>query len=417
MIGIETERVAKDRALEAISREREVELMRISKEKALEIERKAIADVISTRIAVDKKVATEEEAIKQLRMVAEAQRKKDAAVIEAEGHAQQLSIERVKAAEASEEVAKHEARQRLISAEASLEAADKDARSKIRLAEGLQAESAAEGLAQARVLEATALAQEKQGLAMARVREADAQATDKQGQANANVLRQKLLAEAEGDLQKGLSHAKVLEAEADAAQKKGVAEGEAIRAKVTAESLGIQEKLLAEAKGLSEKAKSMAQLQGATKDHEEFRLRLDKDKQVEMESLHVRKDIAASQAQVMSAAMSSAKINIVGGDGQFFDQFVRAVSLSHSIEGVATSTDTMKTLLKPYLSGERELLPGHQGHLRQARHDAGGADGAPLEARQAREEVRRHVLRESVAGRRQLRGHSWPAADDCEVPG
>ena len=164
-----------------------------------------------------------------------------------------------------------------------------------------------------------------------------------------------MLAEAEGELQKGLSHAKVLEANAEAAQKQGLAEGEATRAKVMAESLGIQERLLAEAKGLSEKAKAMAQLQGATKDHEEFRLRLEKDKQVELETLHVRKDIAASQAQVMSAAMTNAKINIVGGDGAFFDQFVKAVSLSHSIEATATSTDTMKTLLKPYLTGEREL--------------------------------------------------------------
>lgn len=344
VVGIETERVAKDRALEAISREREVELQRISKEKALEVERKAIADVISTRIAVDKKVAAEEESIKHLRLVAEAQRKKEAAVIDAEGRAQEQVVERVKSAEAAEEVAKHEARQRLITAEAQLESADKEARAKIRLSEGQQAESAAEGLAQARVLEATALAQEKQGLAQVRVKEADAAATENQGQAAANVLRQKLLAEAEGEQSKGLAHARVLEAEADAGQKK-----------VMAEAVGIQEKLLAEARGLSEKAKSMAQLQGATKDHEEFRLRLEKDKQVELETLHVRKDIAASQAQVMATAMASAKINIVGGDGQFFDQFVRAVSLSHAVEATATSTDTMKTFLKPYLTGEREL--------------------------------------------------------------
>jgi len=69
----------------------------------------------------------------------------------------------------------------------------------------------------------------------------------------------------------------------------------------------------------------------------------------------VRKDIAASQAQTLSAALGNAKINIVGGDGAFFDQFMRAVSLSHSVEATATSTDTMKTLLKPYLTGEREF--------------------------------------------------------------
>lgn len=355
VVGIETERVAKDRALEAISREREVELQRIGKEKALEVERKAIADVVSTRIAVEKKVATEEENIKQLRLIADATRRKEAAIIDAEGRAGQAVVERVKAAEASEEVARHEAKQRLITAEAELEAADKEARAKIRLAEGLQAESAAEGLAQARVLEAQALANEKQGLAQVRVREADAVATEKQGQATANVLRQKLLAEAEGEQSKGFAHAKVLEAEANALQMKGVAEAEANKAKVLAEAAGVQEKLLAEAKGLSEKAKAMAQLQGATKDHEEFRMRLDKERAVEMETLHVRKDIAASQAEVLAKSLASAKINIVGGDGAFFDQFVRAVSLSHSIEATATSTDTAKTLLKSYLDGTRDL--------------------------------------------------------------
>lgn len=355
VVGIETERVQKDRALEAIAREREVELQRIGKEKALETERKAIADVVSTRIAVEKKVAAEEENIKQLRLVADAQRRKEAAVIDAESLAQQSVVERVKAAEAAEEVAKHEAKQRLIAAEASLEAADKEARAKIRLAEGMQAESAAEGLAEARVLEAKALAEEKQGLALVRVKEAEAVATEKRGQADANVLRQKLLAEAEGDQQKGLAQAKVLEAQAEATQKQGLAEAEATRARVQAEALGVQEKLLAESKGLAEKAKAMAQLQGATKEHEEFRMRLEKERAIELEALHVRKDVALSSAQVLSTALTNAKINIVGGDGQFFDQFVKATSLAHAVEQGATGTETMQTLLKPYLTGERQL--------------------------------------------------------------
>ncbi|MCC6333961.1 MAG: hypothetical protein IT380_08225 [Myxococcales bacterium] len=337
VVGIETERVAKDRALEAINREREVELNRIGKEKALEVERKAIADVISTRISVEKKVATEEENIKQLRLVAEAQRKKEATIITAEATAQQSVIERVKSAEASEEVAKHEAKVKLIAVDAELEAADKHARARMREAEGTQAEVAAEGLAKARVLEATALAQEKQGMANVRVKEADAVAIEKQGAAEANVLKLRMLAEAEGS------------------QQKGVAEGEAIRARVQAEAVGVQEKLLAEARGLAEKAAAMAKLQGATKEHEEFRLRLEKDKQVELESLHVRKDIASSQAEVLARALSNAKFNIVGGDGQFFDQFVKAVSLSHSFDGAVTNGDSLRTLLKPYLEGNRSL--------------------------------------------------------------
>ncbi|MEW6434570.1 MAG: hypothetical protein AB1730_23975 [Myxococcota bacterium] len=337
VVGIETERVARDRALEAINREREVELQRIGKEKALEVERKAIADVISTRISVEKKVAAEEENIKQLRLVAEAQRKKEAAVIEAEAAAQASVIERVRAAEASEEVAKHEAKVRLIAVDAELEAADKHARARMREAEGTQAEVAAEGLAKAKVLEATALAQEKQGMANVRVKEADASATEKLGTAEANVLKLKMLAEAEGN------------------QQKGIAEAEAIRARLMAEAVGVQEKLLAEARGLAEKAQAMAKLQGATREHEEFRLRLEKEKQVELESLHVRKDIAASQAEVLARAFTNAKFNIVGGDGRFFDQFVKAVSLSHSFDGAVTNGDSLRALLKPYLEGNRSL--------------------------------------------------------------
>jgi uncharacterized membrane protein YqiK len=355
VVGIETERVQKDRDLEAIAREREVELQRITKEKALEQERKAIADVVSTRIAVEKKVAAEEEAIKQLRKVAEAQRNKDATIIDAEAKAQQGVVAQVKAAEAAEEVARHTAKQRLIQADADLEAADKEARAKMRMAEGVQAEQAAEGLAKARVLEAQAVAEEKRGLALVRVKEAEAQAIEKQGSANANALKAKMLAEAEGEEKKGMARITIEQGEADVVQRRGLAEAEAVKAKVQAEALGVQEKLLAEARGLTEKAEAMKQLEGVTREHEEFRLRLEKDKQVELEALHVKKDIAASQAQVLAQAMANAKINIVGGDGAFFDQFVKAVSLGQAVDGAVNNSQQLQVLLKEYLEGGRSL--------------------------------------------------------------
>jgi uncharacterized membrane protein YqiK len=355
VVGIETERVAKDRALEALNREREVELQRITKDKAIEVEKKAIADVVSSRIAVDKKVATEEELIKDLRTVAQAKREKEATVIHAEADAMQNAVVQTKAAEAAEEVARHQAKIQLTQAEAALEAAERQARAKIRLAEGVQAEAAAEGLAKARVLEAHAVASEKQGLVNAKVKEADAAATQKVGMAQATITRERMLAEAAGDESKGMAHAKVREAEAAASEKQGVAEAAAIKAKVLAEATGVQEKLLAEARGLAEKAESMKMLQGATKEHEEFRLRLEKDKQVELEALHVRKDIAASQATVMANAMQHAKINIVGGDGQFFDQFMKAVTLGQQVDGAIGSSETLQTFLKGYLSGDQNL--------------------------------------------------------------
>lgn len=365
-IAVETERVEKDRALEAISREREVELQRIDKEKALEVERKAIADVIAARIAVEKTVAEEEERIKDLRLVAEAKRQKEAKIVGAEAAAQEALVLSIKEAEAKEQVARHHAKEKLTLAEAELEASDRIAQAKIRVAEGTQAEAAAEGLAKVRVKEADALAVEKLGMAEAkvkletlqaeargeeekgmvqvRVKQADAQAVQQQGKAQADAKRDMLAAEASGIEQQGLAVARSKEAEAVAIEKQGQAEAVAIR-----------EKMSAEAAGLLEKANSMRALEGETREHEEFRLRLEKQTQVELEQLAVRQAIAKNQADVMGSALGNAKINLVGGDGKFLDQFFRAVALGHSADGVVEQSDTVRQLVSDYLDGKASL--------------------------------------------------------------
>lgn len=373
VVGVETERVEKDRMLEAINRERETELQRIAKEKALETEKKAIADVIRSRIAVDKTVAEEEERIKDLRVTAEAKRQKDALLITAEAHAQEKLVKDIKAAEASNEVSKYLAKERLTLAEADLEAADKTAKAKARLAEGVQAETAAPGLANVRVREADAVASEKQGLANVRVKEAEAEVIKKQGQAQAEAIRERLLAEAAGEQEKGMAKARIQEAEAAALQKrllaeasgeqeKGLAharaqeaEASAIQKRGEAEAVAIQEKLMAEAKGLAEKANSMKALDGVGRDHEEFRLRLAKERDVELEAIRVRKDVAEAQSKVLAEAFSHAKFQIVGGDGQFFERFVKAVTVGTSVDGALDHGEALRTVAQPYLSGEKDL--------------------------------------------------------------
>jgi uncharacterized membrane protein YqiK len=362
VVAVEHERVERDRVLEQIAKERALELQRIEKEKAIEIEKKAIADVVRERVAVDKTVAEQEEQIKDVRTLAQANREKDTVRIAAEAEAVKGMVKAVKAAEANEEVAKHEARQTLTIAGAQLEAADKQAQAKIRLSEGIQAEKAAEGLAHARVMEADAAATEKLGLAHARVKEADAGATEKvglagvrvkqadadavqkQGLAQAEVVRQKLLAEAAGEQEKGMAVVRVKEAEAQAIEKRGLAEASSVR-----------EKLVAEATGLAQKADAMKALDGVGKDHEEFRLRLDKEKAVELETIRIRKDVAEAQARVLSQAFGNAKFNIVGGDGAFFERFVKAVSLGQSVDGVLEHSDSLRAALGEYLTGEASL--------------------------------------------------------------
>ena len=138
-IAVETERVEKARQLEVIGREREVTLGSIARDKEVEVQKKEIANVVRERISVEKSVAAEEELIKDIRTVAQANREKETVRIAAEASATELSVKQVKAAQASEEVTKIKARERVVAADAELETADKGARAKIRLAEGLLA--------------------------------------------------------------------------------------------------------------------------------------------------------------------------------------------------------------------------------------------------------------------------------------
>ena len=108
-VAIEEEKVTRARDLEIVSREREVELQKIEAEKAVEIEKKEIANVIRERVTVDKSVAIEEEKIKEVREVSEAEREKQVQVLAAEAKAEEAKVQQVKAAEADEEAAKHRA--------------------------------------------------------------------------------------------------------------------------------------------------------------------------------------------------------------------------------------------------------------------------------------------------------------------
>ncbi len=357
VVVVETERVEKDRALEQIVREREVEISRIAKEKEIEIQKKEIADVVRSRIVVDKTVAEEEERIKDTRALAQARREKDVAITAAEAQAQEMVVKQVKTAEARQEVAKLQAKEKVILADADLEAADRHTKAKIRLAEGVQAETAAEGLARVRVKEAEVIAQEKEGITQAKItkekllasaqgREAEAIAVEKVGLAEAKVEREKLLAEAKGAEEKGLAQVRIEEAEANAIQKRGLAE-----------AATIEKKLVAEAIGIAQKAEAMKSLDASSREHEEFRLRLEQQRVVQLAHIEAEKEMAKARAEILREALGAAKIQIVGGDGAFFDRFVNAVAIGKSVDGFVDNSSHVQQVFGKYLSGEANL-PG-----------------------------------------------------------
>jgi uncharacterized membrane protein YqiK len=354
-VVIEVEKVTRAKELEVVAREREVELQRIEKEKALEEERKNIAGVIRERVAVEKTVAQEEERIKEVREVSEADRAKQVIVLQAQAEAEQELVRQVKQAEADETRSKHKAVEINTLAQAELEAAAKQAEAKKKLAEGIEAERAAPGLADARVREVTAAAKEKEGLAEARVQ------------------AERLIAEAKGEQEKGLAEARVTEAQAAAKEKDGLAEARVLEEKLGAQARGeeqlgvakakatkdlgmaeadvLLERLSAEAEGLGKKFGALDALSDSARAHEEFRMQLEKSFEEAMAAIAANKDIAKDQAEVLATALGKAKIEIVGGEGDFFNSFAKSLSVGKAIEGVVGKSPVVQDVLARLLNG------------------------------------------------------------------
>lgn len=337
-VAIEEEKVTRARELEVVDREKEVALQRIDKERAIEVQKKAIADVIRERIVVERTVAEQEEAIKELRTVAEADRTKKSTVILAEGQAEEKLLQVVKQAEAEERRARHKAAEETTLAEARLKVAEKTAESKKREAEGTEATAAAPGLAAARVMLVTADATQKQGLA-------EAQVITAKSQAEAQGLQARLEAEAQGKEKLGLADVAVRTAAAAATVKAGEAEAQTIQARFGAEARGLQEKF-----------EAMKAMSPDTREHEEFRMRLEKRHVEALRAIDAQTAIAEEQAKLLATALANAKIEMVGGDGAYFERFVQALAVGKGIDAAIAKSDTLQVALKDHLSGERSTV-------------------------------------------------------------
>jgi flotillin len=348
--AVETERVEKDRQLEVNDRERVVTLAQIEKEKSVEQEKKNIQEVIRERVMVEKATVVEEEKIKDTRDFAQANREKQVAVTAAEKEAETVKISRVVSAQADKEAAEIESLKLVIEAEAALKATEHDSEATKKRAEAKAAEEASMGVAEAQVMEAKAAAREREGAAEAKVMEVKAIAREREGAAEAKVIELKAAAsEVEG-----LKTANVIEQTAIAEAKGKTAHADAIQNQGLAEAKVIEEKLLAEAKGIESKADAMKKLDGVGKEHEEFKLRLNKDKEVELAQINIQSSIAEAQAMVLAEALKSAKIDIVGGEAVFFDKLIRSISQAKSIDGLVNNSKVLTDVKHNLLNGNGE---------------------------------------------------------------
>ncbi len=220
----------------------------------------------------------------------------------------------------------------------------------------VEAERAAPGLADAKVREVTAAAKEKEGLAEARVQ------------------AERLIAEAKGEQEKGLAQARVIEAQAAAKEKDGLADAKVLEEKLGAQARGeeqlgaakakatqdlglaeaqvLLERLNAEAEGLGKKFGALDSLSDNARAHEEFRMQLEKSFEEAMAAIAANKDIAKDQAEVLATALAKAKIEIVGGEGDFFNSFAKSLSVGKAIEGVVGKSPVVQDVLSRLLAGK-----------------------------------------------------------------
>lgn len=376
-VVIEQERVTRAQELEVVAREKEVTLQRIEKDKAVEVQKKAIADVVRERIVVERTVAEQEEAIKEVREVAEADRTRKAVVIGAEASAEEKVILEVKAAEAQERKARHKAAEDLVLADARLKVAEREAEAKKREAEGIEALTAAPGLADAKVQVATASAKlatmEAEATGKEKVGRAEAQVIEVQAQAEAVGLRARMEAEAAGKEKVGQAEALVRTVDAEALAKLG-----------DAEAHNIDVKFNAEARGLKEKFEAMKAMSTETREHEEYRMRLERAHLETLKQIEAQQHIAKEQAEVLGVALKNARIDIVGGQGDYFDSFVRALSVGKGIDAAVNKSDTLQVAFKEQLAGERDVVEDLKGVLGAAGQSAGELQNLSVSALIAR---------------------------------
>jgi flotillin len=344
-----------------VRRERTVSLAEMDKEvkvneAAVEVQRKR-----ATVVAEEKAVVQQQEEKTNIEARMTAERVREVTLIEAEMNAKKDQVAKVVAAEAQKDAERHlaeaakiktvtaaeaereaalrEAEKIQTLAEAEAKVADKRRHAMEQEAEGIAAKEAATGLAEAKVITAKAGA-----------KKADASALRELGLAEADVIQ------AKGGM------------EAEVTEKQAQAEAEGTKDKELAAAAGIEARGLAEAKAIEEKAKAMKLLHEAGQQHEEFRLKLAKERDVELAAIDIQRDIARAHSNVVGEALKHAKIDIVGGENDFFQKVVGAVGTGKAIERLVNNSSTLTDIKNTFFNGDSEHF---KTQLRQWINDFG----------------------------------------------
>ncbi|NIP97032.1 MAG: flotillin family protein, partial [Akkermansiaceae bacterium] len=200
----------------------------------------------------------------------------------------------------------------------------------------------------------------------------DAEAQKQAVQLEADEKAYAVLRAAEAERQAAEMHAeeRVIGAEAEetasekeAAAKKMIAD--AVAKEAAAQGLGEAEVLRAkgeaDARAITQKAEAMKLFEEAGQGHEEFKLKLQKDLDVELAEIDVQRRIAEQQATVVGEALRSAKIDIVGGETEFFDRITNAITTGKVVDRTVGNSEVLEDVKDTFFNGDPEYFKSQMG--------------------------------------------------------
>ena len=135
-----------------------------------------------------------------------------------------------------------------------------------------------------------------------------------------------------------------------------VAKAEGISKEGTAEAEVMKLKYSSEAQGIEEKANAMKLFDDVGKEHEEYKLQLNKDKEIEIAAIDAQRQIAEAQSNIMGEALKSARIDIVGGESTFFDQVVNAVKGGKVVDRFVNNSEVVSDVKDTFFNGDPEYF-------------------------------------------------------------
>ncbi len=197
------------------------------------------------------------------------------------------------------------------------------------------------------------------------IKEAEAHKQAAQFKADEDAYTTTTLAEASRQSSKLKAEEQLILAEAYQAASEKEASGKKLLAEaLTKESaaIGMGEAEVLRAKGAADaeairvKADAMKLFEEAGQGHEEFKLNLDKAKTVELAQIDVQRQIAEQQAIVIGEALRHSKIDIVGGEVEFFDRITRAITTGKVVDRAIGNSEVLGDVKDTFFNGDPEYF-------------------------------------------------------------